>query len=67
MAESYTELNIHERINAKSWLVGLRLRNFSRPVISLLLIDLPISIRQNVSQPYDNETRLYRKNWQSFK
>lgn len=60
----YIELNINERINAKSWLVGLGGQQlYSRPVLTLLPNNLPDIIKQNISQPCDHETKLYRKNW----
>ena len=62
----YTELNIHERINAKSWLVGLGPQLYRRPIFTLLPINLPDVIEQNVSQPYDHETKLFRRNWNVY-
>jgi hypothetical protein len=60
----YIELNINERINAKSWVAELCcLVSYSVIKTLVLADDLPDYIRQNISQPCDHETILYRKNW----
>lgn len=60
----YIEMNVHQRINAKSWVKELCLLAYGSVVKTLLLADdLPGYIRQNIGEQCDRETRMYRKNW----
>ena len=60
----YIELEIHERINAKSWVTELCMLAYGSVVKTLMLADdLPEYIRKNIGEQCDRETKLYKKNW----
>ena len=58
----YVDLNIHQRINAKSWVRELYQPEWvlMKDVTSDYLTEM---VMNNIDQPCDRESKLYRKNW----
>lgn len=61
----YTNLNIHERINAKSWVSELYHPAYCNLIESVTADDLTEKVLINIRQQCDRETKLYRKNWKT--
>ena len=58
----YEDLNIHERINVKSWVRNdIRILNVYQFVLKFE--HLPQPFAQNIHTPCDTESFLFRRNW----
>lgn len=59
----YVDLNIHERINAKSWVKELYQPAYCNLIEDVTADYLTEKVMQNIDQPCTRESKLYRKNW----
>ena len=60
----YTNLNIHQRVNAKSWIVGITCGFIKQPMQHCLgWKNLPPKLAENLDEPFTKEATLLKKNW----
>lgn len=64
----YTNLNIHHRINAKSWVFNITNGSICH-VIAFCLgwKNLPPKLEANIDEPFTKEALLKKRNWMLYK